>query len=227
MRCGGCGRRSLWDGVPGYLAYTLAMSRTVTVGQGDCLSSLARRYGFRDWRTIYFHPDNARLRDKRSDPNHLLPGDRVAIPDKQPGLIPRATGARHTFVVTSGPTRVRLRLEQLDPKRYRLTVGRSVFEGTGSVIDHTVDPSDGNGLLEIWLDATTEEPQVTWVLSLGHMDPHDERSGVRARLNNLGFIDPDMPAAVRSFQRRYGFEPTGEVDAVLFQQLRQVHDTER
>jgi hypothetical protein len=35
------------------------------VRQGGWLSSIAKKHGVADWRTIYNHPENARLRTKR------------------------------------------------------------------------------------------------------------------------------------------------------------------
>ena len=55
------------------------MAQVHEVKQGECLSSIARRFGFRDWKKIYQHPMNADLRQKRPNPNVLHPGDRIFI----------------------------------------------------------------------------------------------------------------------------------------------------
>jgi hypothetical protein len=72
------------------------MPTTHLVEEGECPSSIAKRFGFRIWRTIYDDPSNATLRRKRPDPNVLAPGDVVMIPDREPRQEPGATGARHT-----------------------------------------------------------------------------------------------------------------------------------
>ena len=40
-----------------------------TVAQGECLSTIAASYGFRDYRTVYNDPANAEFREKRPNPN--------------------------------------------------------------------------------------------------------------------------------------------------------------
>lgn len=52
------------------------------VRQGECLSAIAKRYGFASYRIIYDHPDNAELRRARPNPNLLFPGDVIVIPDR-------------------------------------------------------------------------------------------------------------------------------------------------
>ena len=48
---------------------------------GDCLSSVALRFGMKSWKQLYDHGPNAALREARRGPNHLAPGDHVHIPD--------------------------------------------------------------------------------------------------------------------------------------------------
>ena len=72
----------------------MATSHVVT--QGEHLSQIAKRYGFRDSRTVWDHPDNAALRERRPSPNVLLPGDVIQIPAKRLGRLPCAT---HRFQI--------------------------------------------------------------------------------------------------------------------------------
>lgn len=41
------------------------MAKYHTVQQGECFSSLASKYGFKDYRSIYDHSENAELKEKR------------------------------------------------------------------------------------------------------------------------------------------------------------------
>lgn len=206
------------------------MPQTVTVKQGECLASLADAHGFRDWRTIYDHPDNAELREARPDPNHLLPGDRIVIPDKGERIETRMTSSRHRFVLSSPKTQLRLRLDELEPVRYRLTVAEVVAEGSGSMIDVDIPASATHAELEIWLEDGVEEPHLTWAFDLGHIDPHVSPSGGAGRLRNLGYGSADaegsMAEPVRAFQRESSKPVTGELDDVL-EELRAYHDVDR
>lgn len=189
------------------------------------MASLAETHGFRDWRTIYDHPDNAGLRELRPDPNHLLPGDEVTIPDKEPKVESRMTGSAHRFVLKRPPTMLRLRLDDFDPERYRLTVGELVVEGSGPRIDQRIPSNAANARLEIWLN-DEEAPTLVWQLALGHVDPHEEVTGVRTRLHNLGYRTQELGDAVRDFQADHGLSVTGEVNDDLVRALRDAHDLE-
>jgi hypothetical protein len=135
------------------------------------------------------------------------------------------TGNTHRFVLKRQPTTLRLRLQDLEPQRYRLTVGELVVEGAGSRIDERIPPDASSAQLEIWL-GDEEEPTFVWHLALGQVDPHTEISGVRARLDNLGYRTTDLEDAVSTFQEDHGLPMTGEVDVSLMDALRAEHDLE-
>jgi hypothetical protein len=56
------------------------MAQNHIVVKGDTLSGIAKKHGFKDWRTIYNDPSNAAFRRKRPNPNLIFPGDVVVIP---------------------------------------------------------------------------------------------------------------------------------------------------
>ncbi len=85
------------------------MSENYVIRQGDCLSSLAHGRGFL-WETIWEHPNNSAPRRKRKDPNILLPGDILFIPEKELKQVPAATEQRHDFVLKGTPAKLRLRI---------------------------------------------------------------------------------------------------------------------
>jgi hypothetical protein len=85
------------------------------VQQGECILSIARDHGHL-FETIFSHPNNAQLRAIRKDPNILLPGDRVHIPEKQRKQAPCQTAMNHVFRKKgSGNFRLRL-VEEPQPK---------------------------------------------------------------------------------------------------------------
>jgi hypothetical protein len=85
------------------------MPEDYTVEQGDCISSIAFEHGF-FWVTLWNHPQNSGLKDRRKDPNVLMAGDIVFIPDLRPTWVSKPTEARHRFTLKGVPARLRLRL---------------------------------------------------------------------------------------------------------------------
>ncbi len=57
------------------------MAEDHTVRQGESVMSIAHENGFL-WETLWNHPKNARLKAKRVDPDVLMPGDVLHIPDR-------------------------------------------------------------------------------------------------------------------------------------------------
>src|SRR5438128_2580008 len=88
------------------------------VQQGECLSSIAKTYGFTNYRAIYDHPKNALLKKKRPDPNVLLPGDCLFIPEKQDKQEARGTDRQHHFEVRRPTVLLRLVLRDEEDRPY-------------------------------------------------------------------------------------------------------------
>ena len=72
------------------------------VVQSDCIDSISFNYGFMP-DTIWNHPTNAELKQKRQNPNILFPGDVVVIPDKTVKEELGTTEQRHRFRRRSVP----------------------------------------------------------------------------------------------------------------------------
>ena len=58
------------------------MSEYVVVA-GDNLSRIAARHGIRYWQNIYLATENDDFRNTRTNPDLILPGDRIQIPDRE------------------------------------------------------------------------------------------------------------------------------------------------
>lgn len=215
------------------------MSKTHVVEQGDCLHSLAARYGFASYRDLYDHADNRTLRERRDRADLLVPGDQVAIPDPTQKEDSAQTGTRIRYTAL-GQT-VRLRLVFRDDqghahahKRYRLSIegaddreGRT--DGSGH-LDEPIPATSQHGRVELWLSDDREHGYV-FPLRVGHLDPVDTLSGAQARLRQLGFpcavtgrIDDDTSDALCAFQSRHGLEQTGELDEATRRKLVEKHD---
>jgi hypothetical protein len=190
------------------------------VKQGECMSSIADQYGF-FWFTLWNHEKNAELKDRRQNPNVLMAGDRVFIPEKRQKEESGETGKAHTFQLKGVP--VKLNLEMLDfdgtPRagtKYALTVDGKKTSGVipdDGMISEVISPHAKSASLKL---ETGEE----FDIDLGYMNPVEYASGVQARLKNLGYykgevtgaLDDETRRALRRFQREKGLEESGEAD---------------
>lgn len=192
------------------------MPRDHVVQQGECLFSIAKKEGFDDWRTIYGDPANANFRILRPNPNLILPGDVIIIPDKIPFADQIPTGATHTFVVTVQKTLLRLKVDDTRQMKFQLTVGEDQKEGTtdkDQTIEMEIRADADAGVLKSWPAEFTSPEEAgdkltTWNLKIGHLDPPSAVTGIQARLINLGYdpgpldgiLGPRTKAALRLFQ---------------------------
>ncbi len=216
------------------------MTRPHEVLPGECLASLAHQYGFGDWRTIWSHADNAELRKKRAEPNALLPGDVVAIPDKEPKSEACSTGRRTAFRVRRARAWLRLFLRDDDglplaDKKYWLVVGHAGFEGRTDgrgLLEQKVPPEAQEADLVVWVDEQDIEAEVLAVsLKLGHLPPAETPAGAQARLTGLGYtcgnaegtVDAGTQEAVKAFQKAQGLMVTGALDGPTVENLRKVY----
>ena len=68
------------------------MGKKHVVKRGECLSRIARAYGFKSYRELYDHPDNAAFKARRPDPNLIQPGDELQIPERKGSKAEGSTG---------------------------------------------------------------------------------------------------------------------------------------
>jgi hypothetical protein len=193
---------------------------------GECLSSLTEACGFSSYHTIWDHPNNAGLRERRSNSNVLCPGDEVYIPERESKAVDGCTCARHTFVLSMPEVMLRMVVQDQDGKpitsaHYRLTAGAKKFEGvTGGdgIFEHPIAPDLQSGTLDfIYRKPNGVMVQCSWILKLGHLDDVATPSGIQARLKNLGFdsgdvdgvIGPKTEVAIRRFQKWAGLNVDG------------------
>jgi Putative peptidoglycan binding domain len=210
------------------------------VERGECLSSIAHSYGFMNWRVIYDDDRNAPFRALRSNPNLIYPGDELYIPACGPRSVTCAAGALYTFRVSMSSTWICLCLqdpagEPMAGKHYRVQIGGEELEGETDAegwIKRRIPPFATSGQLQLWPDAGQPDVVVEWPLHLGHLDPQDKITGVKARLNNLGYYcgdaedeeqDEQYKAAVRAFQDDQGLTANGVAGAETQERLQALH----
>jgi N-acetylmuramoyl-L-alanine amidase len=194
------------------------------VKQGDYLSKIAKQHGFADYLTIWDHPNNAELKKKRKNPNVIYPGDVLFIPEREGKVESGATEQKHRFKVKGKPLMLRIVLKDYNDKP--IANANVDLHVEGNVYALT---TDSKGKIEKEIPATAESGRLVFidpdtpfdemVLKIGHLDPIEEISGWKARLNNLGYnagpIDDEkteqLRSAIEEFQCDY-FKDLSQVD---------------
>jgi N-acetylmuramoyl-L-alanine amidase len=210
--------------------------RTYTIKQGDCLASVARKFGFIDPMFIYRHSCNAELRSLRPNPGLLFPGDTIKIPDQKLKVAVCPTGKTHTFLVDLPTRRFRFKLrsgqgEPLAQAPYKLIVESAELEGK----------TDDQGALEQQIPAGAVYGRIEiggWSreLWLGCLNPLRDSpdggiSGVQARLLLLGYapgpldgtLTQQTKSAISAFQQDNQLPVTGKIDSALLDALERAH----
>ncbi|MCY0991682.1 peptidoglycan-binding domain-containing protein [Nannocystis sp. ILAH1] len=193
------------------------MSRVHTVEPGECLLSIADRFGFFP-DTLWNAPENAELRRTQTRATPLVPGDTVFIPTPREKLAGAPTDARSVFKRRGVPAQIHVRLLQDGQPRagvaYTLAVGGLELRGETS-------PA---GQIERWISTTARTGRLTlstgevYELAIGRLEPASEERGVRARLCSLGFLTAidappaELKSALRRFQSAAQLPVTGAVD---------------
>jgi hypothetical protein len=190
------------------------------VAAGECMNSIAERYGF-FWETLWNLPENAALREARRNPNILAEGDRVFVPEVRLHQQPAATGRRHSFRRRGVPAWLRFRF--LDAAGVPRTGLAFTLEVDGKRIEGA---TDGRGAIAVPIPPSARTARLVleggerYVFQLGGLDPVDTPRGARGRLRSLGFftgpvdgpLDGPVEAALRQFQHVEGLEMTGQPD---------------
>jgi hypothetical protein len=204
-----------------------------TVKQGDCISSIAFESGFFP-DTIWNHPENSDLKNARKDPNVLFPGDVVFVPEKELRVETRPTDSRHRFQRKGVPEFLSLRfLNDEEPRageEYSLSIDGSF--GPSGKLDADgacllpIPPGSKSAILTLGDPGRNEK----YPISLGHLDPIEEISGVAHRLVNLGYLpsasggeSPELSDAVKAFQMDHKLSEENGLDDATRQKLKEVH----
>ncbi len=213
------------------------MPKQHRVKQGDSLYTIAKEEGFLNWRSIYDAPENESLRVLRPNPQVLLPGDVVVIPDVELPGTPLSLDKRTVVAMRKRgvqPLRIVLRREDGAPlagQEYQMT-----FDG-GNVRGKT----DAKGLLREEIPVGVINVQFkagihSRTLVVGFLDPLDDTqgqaiSGVQERLRNLGYYNGpidgasngDLAEALTRFQSDQHLPETGEADEETQEKILEIH----
>lgn len=208
------------------------MTQQITIQQGECLATIALERGF-DPQTIWDHPDNADLKQRRHTPQALAEGDRLVIPDLEEKEVSVSTGTVARFQLTLGAVKLRLRLTRHGEAR-----ADEAFELVIDGIDPITSTTDGEGWIDQAIPASATRVTLRlrdgieeYVLNLGHLDPHDSPGGIQQRLRALGYyfglVDGEIgdvtAAALRRFQTANDLTVNGEADDAAVSALRDAY----
>jgi hypothetical protein len=154
------------------------------VRQGECISSIAEKYGlFQE--TIWNDPANAALKNEREDPNILRSGDLVIIPEMREKDDSCATSQKHRFRKKGVPIKLRLRIMK-EPDEERAEEEESAPETSNQGRDNISEDPEVSG------EAVEDIPRadVPYVLKIdGNLT-----NGVS---DSDGFIEVDIPPNAR------------------------------
>ena len=137
----------------------------------------------------------------------------------------------HKFVKKTGMIKLHVvckddKEQPLKQKPYKLTIDGKKYDGTtdgdGAVIKD-IPVSSREGSLEV--------EGYIYPIRIAHLDPITEVSGVKARLNNLGYdcggtsqdMDDATADSIRMFQKDNKLEETGALDDALRGKLKEKH----
>lgn len=204
------------------------------VKDGDSVAKLAEQHGLTEAK-IWDHERNRALKDLREDPNLLVAGDTLFIPDREQRWHSAAAGQRHSFRRKGIMAVFKLQLYDGDQPRanqdYTLKIDGRLYTGT----------TDGDGKLEQKIHPGASEATLrfggeggeTIVLALGRLDPANTVRGMKSRLKNLGYdvgtvngtADAALRAALIEFQASQRLTQSGTIDDQTVAKIREIHDT--
>lgn len=202
-----------------------------TVKQGEHVVRLAYEHGFRDWTKVWQNGANADLRSLRENPNVLLPGDELFLPDFLEKGEFCGTGQVHPFTAPALNLQLKIVVRDVNGDPIPSCECLLAFDGN----DRTL-VTDGEGKLneEIPPGTTSGEIRIrgsVYRLSIGHLDPVEEKTGQRARLANLGYYfeededldDEKFRSAVEEFQCDHDLDVDGKCGPNTQKKLKKVH----
>jgi hypothetical protein len=200
------------------------------VKQGECLYSIAYKYGVLP-DTVWDNADNADLKKARVEPAVLYPSDVLVIPDPRPKVENKPNDARHVFRRKAVPHLLTVRFMNLN-----VPIANAPYIVT---IDGVAKRArtDGDGWARHYISPRASEARFEfddgdeYHLSLGHLDPVDQVSGIQKRLTNLGYyegpingtLDEATAAALARFQAANQLDSTGEINEVTKALLKKGH----
>jgi hypothetical protein len=199
------------------------------VKQGDFLDKIAFKMGF-DAGEVWGDGANADLKKKRKTGDVLLPGDILYVPEDPRKKLPFTKETKNAYKAKLPTVKVEVVLAA--PGGAPLANEPYVIKGLGDESEKTTG-ADGKVKIEASIEVRQVEVVLTkrkrsLVVRVGDLDPVDEPSGARMRLQHLGLYaatfatdggatyasrdDAQLAAAIRAFQLQKGLPTSGALD---------------
>lgn len=200
------------------------MARQHTVEKGECMATIAKRFGFLNWKTIYDDPKNASFREDNPDPTCIQPGSSLYIPDKKRETVKAAGRPKVTFVAKKPELYFTVMLidhqnRPLSDIPYTLTIGEQQYSGNtvGGYIEHAITVDDKEGELSIRPYEEFPDWIVACKFQLGHLDTAESVAGHQQRSHHKrnytgppdGNADSATKAAICRLQIANNMAPDG------------------
>ena len=158
------------------------------VAPGDTISSVAAQYGITEWEErVYNAPENSQLKLARPNPNTLVPGDEIFIPELAKKTEARPTDAWHDFHITGNKRFLRLKLQNADDtavadEPYRIEPkssfrGRFVQQGQATSPEGVIEEQIPHTMSEAELILTNLNMVIR--LKIGHLLPLPMQEAVK------------------------------------------------
>ena len=196
------------------------------IKQGDYMAKLGHTLGF-DADAVWNDGKNKELKKARKNPNMLVPGDILFVPDEPRKGLALEKETDNSYVATVPKISVSVIVteddEPIKDEKYQLR----------GLDDETEYQTDSDGRVEFKapvhvreVELYFPERELTMKVGIGDLDPIDTDSGVRMRLTHLGFYGPkvsgedqyveredaQLAGAVAAFQASVGLTVNGILD---------------
>lgn len=169
------------------------MSKEHIVVEGEHLAGIAAEQGLSGIEVILSHPENAELKKLRKNPNILLAGDRVFIPDPEPKEEVASTEKRTTFQLATGRLELHVKVNDQGFQPFKGDVEFKAgpvpipMAPKGDTFEAPLDPRTKQAVLQFPI-SKTERARLPITVEPGRLDPIETLSGQQQRLNNLGYF---------------------------------------
>ena len=148
------------------------------------MDSISYEYGF-FLETLWNLPENAELKQKRKNPNALLPGDNVHVPEKQEKEVSGATEQTHRFKRKGVPSKIHVVVKKEGKPRanepYTLDIDGELFSGETNTQGEVKRPILLNAKMAKLIVGEGDTAE-KYELKLGYVNPITEVSGIQHRL---------------------------------------------